>query len=103
MEIDRGSAEGMVRDPVRWLCAPWTILVFYPFLLVTTTLWGCIAIALSSLSQRVAFHCGTVWARCLAWVSFVRVEVQGREHVRPGQSYVILTNHQGDFDVLALY
>lgn len=112
MELDRG---GSVRekpeppaarawsDPVRWIFLPWTIFVFYPFVAVTTVFWGCIAIPLASVSQRAAFHCGTVWAWCLAWMGFVWVRVEGREHARPGQSYVILTNHQGDYDVLALY
>jgi 1-acyl-sn-glycerol-3-phosphate acyltransferase len=114
MELDRGSVGEKLEppgaqaarpwsDPVRWLFVPWTILVFYPFLIVTTAFWGCIAILLAPVSQRAAFHCGTVWAWCLAWVSFVWVRVEGREHARPGQSYVILTNHQGDCDILALY
>jgi 1-acyl-sn-glycerol-3-phosphate acyltransferase len=112
MELDRDGAEqvlgetpgaGPWRDPLRWLFVPWTVLVFFPFLLATTALWGCLAAALSPFSQRAAFHCGTVWAKCLAWVSFVRVRVEGRESARPGQSYVIMTNHQGDYDVVALY
>jgi len=111
MELDRDSAgqvlaapgTGAWRDPLRWLFVPWTVLVFFPFLLVTTVLWGCLAAALSLFSQRTAFHCGTVWAKGLAWVSFVRVRVAGRESARPGQSYVIMTNHQGDYDVVALY
>jgi 1-acyl-sn-glycerol-3-phosphate acyltransferase len=102
MELE-GRRAGVRQDPVRWLFLPWTVLVFYPFLLVTTAAWGCIAIAIASFSQRTAFHCGTLWAKCLAWVSWVRIRVEGRENARPGQSYVILTNHQGDYDVLALY
>jgi 1-acyl-sn-glycerol-3-phosphate acyltransferase len=90
-------------DPVRWSCIPWTILVFYPLVILTTAFWGSAAIAIASFSQRVAFHCGTVWASCLAWASFVRVRVEGREHAPAGQSYVIMTNHQGDYDILALY
>jgi 1-acyl-sn-glycerol-3-phosphate acyltransferase len=102
MELKRHRA-GVWQDPVRWLFLPWTVLVFYPFLLVTTAFWGCSAIAIASFSQRAAFHCGTAWAKCLAWVSFVWIHVEGRENARRGQSYVIMTNHQGDFDVLALY
>lgn len=102
MELDQPHG-GVWQDPVRWIFLPWNVLVFLPFLLVTTTVWGCIAIAISLVSQRTAFHCGTVWAKCLAWVSFVRVRVEGRENARQGQSYVIMTNHQGDYDVFALY
>lgn len=114
MELDRDSLVDKAerpaatsvrpwRDPLRWLFLPWTVLVFYPFVAVTTAFWGCMAILLASVSKRAAFHCGTVWAWCLAWMSFVWVRVEGRENARPGQSYVILTNHQGDYDILALY
>lgn len=33
----------------------------------------------------------------------MRVRVAGREHLRPNQSYVMLSNHQGAYDILALY
>jgi 1-acyl-sn-glycerol-3-phosphate acyltransferase len=87
----------------RWLAAPWTVAVFYPVVLVTTVLWGILAVSLSLASQRVAFHCGTAWAWFLTWASFVRVRVEGREHAPAGRSFVIMTNHQGDYDILALY
>jgi len=87
----------------RWLLAPWTLLVFFPVVLVTTTLWGFLAVALSFVSRRIAFHCGTIWAWCLTHASFVRVRVEGRERLRPETSYVFLANHQGNYDILALY
>jgi 1-acyl-sn-glycerol-3-phosphate acyltransferase len=91
------------REAARWLLAPWTVFVLYPLVVVTTVFWGALAIALSALSRRVAFWCGTVWAWCLCHASFVTVRVEGRELARRGQSYVILCNHQGDYDILALY
>ena len=91
------------RDLSRWLVAPWTILVFFPLVAVTTVFWGFWAVALSALSRRLAFYSGAIWAWCLCWASFVRVRVEGRALARRGQSYVILCNHQGDFDILALY
>jgi 1-acyl-sn-glycerol-3-phosphate acyltransferase len=100
---DPAAGGGPWREPVRWLALPWALLVLYPVVAVTTTFWGALAVALSAVSRRVAFHCGTVWAWGLAWTSLVRVRVAGREHTRHGQSYVIMCNHQGAFDVLALY
>jgi 1-acyl-sn-glycerol-3-phosphate acyltransferase len=32
----------------------------------------------------------------------VGTEIRGREKIRPGQSYVIISNHQSHFDILAL-
>jgi len=85
-----------------WL-APWTVLVFFPIVVATTVLWGFLAVALSFVSKRLAFHCGTVWAWCLTHASFVRVVVDGRQNLRPERSYVLLANHQGNYDILALY
>jgi len=82
---------------------PWTLVVFYPVVLLTTVLWGFLAVALSFVDKRIAFHCGTVWAWCLTQVSFVRVRVEGRDKIEPGRSYVFLANHQGNYDILALY
>jgi 1-acyl-sn-glycerol-3-phosphate acyltransferase len=82
---------------------PWTVLVFYPVVIVTTVLWGSLAVATSYIDRRIAFHCGTIWAWCLIRVSFVRVVVEGRENLQPGRSYVLLANHQGNYDILALY
>ena len=90
-------------DPLRWLVLPWTLLVTYPMILVSTTLFGTLAVTLSLISKHLGFHAGVYWAQRLTWASWVRVRVEGREHLRPGQSYVILSNHQGAFDILALY
>lgn len=91
------------RGPVRWLMAPWTLLVFYPLVAVSTALFGLLAIVVSAVSQRAGHHCGTAWAWLLSRASFVRVRVTGRQHAPPRRSFVILTNHQGAWDILALY
>ena len=91
------------RDPLRWLVLPWTLLVTYPLILVSTALFGTLAVTLSLISRHLGFYAGVLWARSLTWGSWVRVQVEGREHLQPGQSYVMLSNHQGAFDILALY
>jgi 1-acyl-sn-glycerol-3-phosphate acyltransferase len=91
------------RDLLRWLYTPYVVLVFVPFLAVTTIFWGVAAVLTSFVSRNVAFHCGTVWAWCLCLANFTRVRVRGRDHAAPGQSYVIMSNHQSHFDILAFY
>ncbi len=90
-------------DPLRWLLLPWTLLVTYPLILVSTALFGTLAVTLSLISKHLGFHAGVFWARSLTWGSWVRVRVEGREHLAPNQSYVMLSNHQGAYDILALY
>ncbi len=95
------------RDPkpyrrLWWLYAPWAWLVFIPFLVLSTLFWGIVVLSLSPFSARLAYRCGMIWAWCLCRVNFTRVKVIGWEHVRPGQSYIIMSNHQSHFDALAL-
>lgn len=94
---------GPWRSPRRWLFAPWMLVVFFPFVLVTTVIFGALAVALSLIDRRLGFHSGTAWAWLLTRASFVRVRVRGRERMARGRSYVVLANHQGNFDILALY
>ena len=91
------------RNVLRWLYLPYAWLVFIPFLAVSTIFWGTMAVLTSLVSQRLAFHCGTVWSFCLCLVNFTWVRVRGRQHLVPGQSYVIVSNHQSHFDILAFY
>jgi len=92
-----------VRAALQWLYLPYVVLVFVPVLAATTIFWGIAAVLTSLVSRRVGFHCGTIWAWCLCRANFTWVRIRGREHAEPGQSYVIMSNHQSHFDVLAFY
>jgi 1-acyl-sn-glycerol-3-phosphate acyltransferase len=39
----------------------------------------------------------------MAWVTPMRVQVEGREHIDPTQSYVLVSNHQSQYDIFVLY
>lgn len=43
------------------------------------------------------------WSRSVLWLLLVPIEVTGREHVNPKQSYVFVANHQSFLDVFAVY
>jgi len=62
-----------------------------------------VATLIALVSPRVAFHCGTIWAWLLCRLNLTWVTVEGREHARADGSYVIMSNHQSHFDVLAFY
>jgi 1-acyl-sn-glycerol-3-phosphate acyltransferase len=100
------SAQTIPVDPTPWrrrLFAPWCLLVLFPFVIVATVVFATLAILGALISRRVGFHSGTVWAWLICQVAFIRVRVRGREHVDPNTSYVILANHQGMVDIVALY
>ena len=91
------------RRILRWLYFPWTWLVFFPYLVVTTIFFGTLAFLTSLISKNLSFHCGTAWAWLLCRMNFNWVQVKGRQHVKKGQSYIIMSNHQSHFDILAIY
>ena len=50
-----------------------------------------------------SFICGTIWARLNGYLTPIRVKVTGRENIDQTQSYVIVANHQSQYDIFVLY
>ncbi len=81
----------------------WFVVI--PMLGVTTFVCGMSIVALvwfvrpSTLSRIFAQS----WARINSWVTPMLVSVQGRHHIDPTQSYVIVCNHQSQYDIFVLY
>lgn len=69
-----------------------TILIFVPIVVVASL----------SSTGNLAFAISRGWAWTMLMVTGVRTEIRGREKIRRGQSYVIISNHQSHFDILAL-
>ncbi|MCM1005029.1 MAG: 1-acyl-sn-glycerol-3-phosphate acyltransferase [Prevotella sp.] len=44
-----------------------------------------------------------IWSRAVCALAFVRVKVVGKENLQKGKSYVFVANHQGAFDIWAIY
>lgn len=44
-----------------------------------------------------------IWSRMCCGLMFVKVMVKGRENIDPATSYVFVANHQGAFDIWAIY
>ena len=76
-----------------------------PLLLVATVVAALITIIGSALGMGRFFGYwpGHVWARIFCWLSLVRVEVRGREKINKRTSYVFVANHQGAYDIFAIY
>lgn len=43
------------------------------------------------------------WSRFTCWIFFIRVKVTGRENINKKTSYIFVANHQGAFDIFAIY
>ncbi len=69
-----------------------TVVVFIPIV---------VSASLSS-TGNLAFTISRVWAWLMLKVTWVSLKSRGNENIRQGQSYIIISNHQSLFDILAL-
>lgn len=44
-----------------------------------------------------------IWSRMVCFLAGVKVEVRGRENIDRNTSYIFVSNHQGAFDIWAIY
>lgn len=82
----------------QWLIAT-PILLVLTFLTCIVTFVSCFLFGKS----WGGYYPPMLWARCVCALWFVRVKVIGRENIDPRQSYVFVANHQGAFDIWAIY
>lgn len=62
----------------------------------------CIVVAFLSKTGNQAFRLTQVWARIVLAASFVRARIRNREQIKEGISYIIISNHQSFYDILAI-
>ncbi|MBN2297461.1 MAG: 1-acyl-sn-glycerol-3-phosphate acyltransferase [Deltaproteobacteria bacterium] len=58
--------------------------------------------ALLSSTGNLAFSVSRLWAHFMLLATRVRVKIQSRDRIEHGRSYIIISNHQSDYDILAL-
>lgn len=90
-----------------WLNLYWLYqwLIYLPLAVLATLLSALLAVPLALLiSPRLAnLWIAVYWGRVLAWLVPVRVQVEGLEQIDPDQSYVVVANHQSQFDIPVVY
>ncbi len=71
--------------------------------LLTTGLAAAAVIVTSLVAPTSPFvdWIARAWARVILWAGGVRLEVIGAENVDPSASYVVVSNHQSTFDIMA--
>ncbi|OHD65856.1 MAG: acyl-phosphate glycerol 3-phosphate acyltransferase [Spirochaetes bacterium RBG_13_51_14] len=87
------------------LYQPYKWLIFIPWLAFSTIFFGSLAaIMVSVTNPRIAsLLCGKVWARLNGYMTPMLVSVTGRDNIGKKQSYVIVSNHQSQYDIFVLY
>jgi 1-acyl-sn-glycerol-3-phosphate acyltransferase len=56
-------------------------------------------LAVATRSGRPIDVLGRLWCRLIVWTCGIRVELRGLQHLRPGQSFVLISNHLSNFDI----
>ena len=69
-----------------------TLILFFPVIIV----------AFLSSTGNLPFTMSKIWAHVMLLVTGARVSIQGREKIQKGRAYVIISNHQSVFDILAI-
>ncbi len=87
-----------------YLYQPYKWLVYIPLLILSTFIFGILAILLSFINKRLSSQIGGAgWARFNGWIAPVHVRVSGKKNIDKNQSYVIVANHQSLFDIFIMY
>ena len=60
-----------------------------------------IIISLVAPTSRLVDRVARAWAHTILWAGGVRLEVIGAEQVDPTRPYVVVSNHQSTFDIMA--
>lgn len=81
------------------------IFIAAPLLLVATILTALLTMVGSMLfgGRWWGYWPPHVWARIFCILTMVKVEVRGRENISRKESYVFIANHQGAYDIFAIY
>ena len=90
---------------LRQLYAIYKWLVMIPVLGISTFVCGMSVVALVWFVPPaiLARFFARSWARINSWLTPMWVKVEGRYHIDPAQSYVIVCNHQSQYDIFVLY
>ncbi len=87
------------------LYQPYKWLIFMPYLAMSTMFFGSLSIILVVITNPkiTSFICGALWSRLNGYITPIRVKNSGRENIDKKQSYVIVSNHQSQYDIFVLY
>ncbi len=89
---------------LRILYQPYKWIIFGPFVVCTTFLCGALVIGCVTLAgPRAAGIFGVIWARLNCLATPILVKVRGKANIDKTQSYVIVSNHQSQYDIFVLY
>lgn len=90
---------------MKYLWRTYLILIGLPLFLIITFLTAVLTIVMTAVgSDRFwGYWPAHIWSRIVCCLLFVRVKVEGRENIDKDKSYIFAANHQGAFDIWAIF
>jgi len=88
-----------------WLYQIYAWLVLIPLGLLLTVLAGWLTMLVAILwnPRAASRYVAANWGRLIAWLTPMLVTVEGLENVDPDRSYVVVSNHQSQYDIFLVY
>jgi 1-acyl-sn-glycerol-3-phosphate acyltransferase len=82
-----------------------TVFFLIPAISVYTIVLGAASIASSLVDRRghFAHRCARAWSWLILKTTGVRVSVEGLERIRPGTTYIFVSNHQSIYDIPVIF
>lgn len=89
---------------MKYLYIAYQYLIALPILFVLTVICAVTTICTIPWKNSAFVHLvQQIWARSFCRLMFIPVTVTGLENIKPGQSYVFVSNHESMFDVFVIY
>ncbi len=87
------------------LYQPYKWLFFMPLFLMGTCVFVFLGVIIAFLTNDRIAHktTGVWWSRFSAFFTPIAVDVIGRENIDRNRSYMVVANHQSNYDILVLY
>lgn len=81
------------------------LFVMLPLVVVSTIITAVFTAVGSALfgGRWWGYYPPRLWSRFFCLITWVGVTVKGRENINPETSYVFVANHQGAYDIFAIY
>ena len=88
-----------------WIYQVYAWLFFIPVGLLLTLLTGWLTMLVSMIwSPKIASrYIAATWGRLILWLTPVWVEIEGAENADPERTYVVVCNHQSQYDIFVVY
>jgi len=88
-----------------WLYQVYAWLVFVPLGLLLTLLagWATMLVAIIATPRIASRYVAANWGKLICWLTPVWVSVDGAANADASKSYVVVCNHQSQYDIFLVY